>query len=128
MVKPTMKLDEYRALVSGRKVSQHKAGEMNNLERRYAMEKLEPLKLAGIIFDYYFEAVTLKLAKDTRYTPDFFVVLYDGAIQCHEVKGFWRDDAKVKIKVAAEKFKHFIFIAAQRLPKKQGGDWIIKYF
>ena len=26
----------------------------------------------------------------------------DGVIECHEVKGFWTDDARVKIKIAAE--------------------------
>lgn len=48
--------------------------------------------------------VTLKLADDTRYTCDFFVVDSKGHVQGREVKGFFRDDAKVKIKVAARLF------------------------
>lgn len=48
--------------------------------------------------------VTLKLADDTRYTCDFFVVDSKGHVQGREVKGFFRDDAKVKIKVAARMF------------------------
>jgi len=34
----------------------------------------------------------------------------DGALEAHEVKGRWTDDALVKIRVAAEKFP-FAFIA-----------------
>jgi hypothetical protein len=45
----------------------------------------------------------------------------------HEVKGFWTDDARVKIKVAADLYP-FRFIAAQALPKKQGGGWKIEEF
>lgn len=47
--------------------------------------------------------ITLKLADDTRYTPDFFYI-HDGRLNANEVKGFFRDDAKVKIKVAARLF------------------------
>lgn len=86
-------------------------GSMNRTESEYAMI-LESRKRAGEIVDYKFEAVTLKLAANTRYTPDFYVVFPD-RIELHEVKGgFWRDDARVKIKVAAAMYPEFQFIAA----------------
>lgn len=80
---------------------------MNKTEARYSQE-LELKKRAGLIMHYVFEGITFKLAPDTRYTPDFLVVYLD-RFELHEVKGFFRDDAKVKLKVAASKFPWFVF-------------------
>lgn len=96
---------------------------MNSLEKRRAVE-LEALKRDGRIHSWSYEKVTLKLADDTRYTPDFFIVNADGSIVCEEVKGFWRDDAKVKIKVAAEQFPYFHF---QSFENDRGG-WKLTTF
>ena len=64
------------------------------------------------------QAITLKLADDCRYTPDFFSV--EGGLPTFwEVKGFWRDDARVKIKVAARLFLWAHFVAVQRIK----GEW-----
>lgn len=104
----------------------HRPGVMNGTESEYAA-LLETRKLTGDIAWYSFEAITLKLAQDTRLTPDFLVMRGDGSLECHEVKGFWEDDARVKIKVAAEKFP-FRFIAVQRIPKKHGGGWKAEEF
>jgi len=49
-------------------------------------------------------------------------MMIDGAIQCREIKGFWTDDARVKIKVAADIYP-FQFIAIRALSKKSGGGW-----
>jgi len=46
------------------------------------------------------------------------VVNKDQEIEFHEVKGYWMDDAKVKIKVAAAKFP-FRFVAM----KLEKGLW-----
>ena len=89
---------------------------MNGTEQKYA-ELLEHMKLAGDILDYKFEAVKFRLAKATYYTPDFMVI-FPNHIEFHEVKGFWRDDARVKIKVASGMFPEFGFMAVQ-LKKKQ---------
>lgn len=75
-------------------------GSMNKTEAAYA-ELLEGQRVAGTLREWHFEAVTLKIAHDCRYTPDFLIVRHDGAVELHEVKGFWRDDAKVKTRVAA---------------------------
>ena len=73
-----------------------------------------------------FEGIKLRLGHKCFYTPDFLVVLrYPSGrsqIECHEVKGFWRDDARVKIKAAAAKFYMLRFVAA-RLVK---GRWEIE--
>lgn len=100
----------------------HKAGEMNKTEAAYAAY-LEMLKHAGEIADYRFEAVKLRLADKTFYTPDFIVLAPDGVLEMHEVKGFWEEDARVKIKVAAAQFP-FRFVAITR----DKGNWSFESF
>jgi hypothetical protein len=51
--------------------------------------------------------MAFSLGDDTRYTPDFMVIKNDGTIEFHEVKGFMRPAARVKIKVAARMFPWF---------------------
>lgn len=80
-----------------------KPRDMNKTEAKYAAY-LEAQKLAGEILWWAFEAVKLRLADNTFYTPDFMVLPRSLSLEIHEVKGFWRDDARVKIKVAAEHF------------------------
>lgn len=81
----------------------HKPGTMNALEKWYAAH-LESLKVSGDILGYWFEAVKLRLADKTFYTPDFMVMMKNFEIEFHEPKGFMLDDANVKIKVAAEMY------------------------
>lgn len=66
------------------------------------------------------QSITLKLADDCRYTPDF-TYIHDGKFHAHEVKGFFRDDAKVKIKVAARKFPWIVFTLVFK--HKSGWEW-----
>lgn len=86
-----------------------KAGAMNKTEAAYAAQ-LEARKRAGEVAWWAFEPFNLRLAERTFYRVDFAVMLAGGELECHEVKGFWTDDAKVKIKVAASVFP-FRFIA-----------------
>ncbi|WP_454826057.1 hypothetical protein [Paraburkholderia xenovorans] len=103
-----------------------KVGAMNQTEQRYARH-LEDRKRAGEIVWYGFEAWKFRLADSTFYTPDFAVMLADGRIECHEVKGHWQDDARVKIKVAA--YQHPVrFIAVTAKSKKAGGGWQVEEF
>lgn len=97
-------------------------GEMNRLESEYAAY-LRGLQHAGEVLWWAFEPIKLKLARLTTYTPDFVVMTKDGTLECHETKGFWQDDAKVKIKVAAEKFP-FRFVAIT----KKRGQWETEEF
>jgi hypothetical protein len=73
---------------------------MNKTEWRYA-DHLDNLIRLGEVKEWAFEADKLTLGHRCTYTPDFRVTFADGRIEYHEVKGFWRDDARVKIKVAA---------------------------
>lgn len=103
-----------------------KTGEMNKTEAAYSVH-LESRKAAGDIVWFKFEGITFKLADDTRYTPDFSVMLASGQLQAHEVKGHWMDDSKVKIKVAAAMFP-IEFIAVKAKAKKDGGGWAVEEF
>lgn len=65
--------------------------------------------------------ITLKLADDCRYTCDFNSIDENGQFVFHEVKGFMRDDALVKLKTAARLFRMFKFV----LVKKTKTGWDI---
>lgn len=86
-------------------------GTMNKTEARYA-KLLDDRLHAGEILWYKFEGVKLRLADNTFYSPDFFVMLADGTLEVHEVKGFMTDDAAVKVKVAAAMYP-FQFIVVR---------------
>ncbi len=103
-----------------------KPGQQNKTEAAYG-ETLELRRMAGEVVWYKFEGVKLRLADKTFYTPDFAVMLEDGSMEMHEVKGYWEDDARVKIKVASEMYP-FRFIAIKVRPKKEGGGWGIEVF
>lgn len=96
-------------------------GVMNKTETAYAAH-LEGIKTLGAIEWFDYEAVTFRIAKDVRYTPDFLVMKNDGVLECHEVKGFWAPQDKVRIRTAAEKFP-FRFVAFRKRSKKDGGGW-----
>lgn len=89
---------------------------MNKTELAYA-QNLELMKRAGEIVDYRFEPFGLRLGVKTFYHPDFLVVLKD-CFEIHEVKGFWREDARAKIKIAAYLFPWFKFRAVQWKKKR----------
>ncbi len=59
--------------------------------------------------------VTLKLGDDCRFTPDFRYLTADGGLVMVDVKGFQRDDALVKIKVAARQFPMFRFLIVKKI-------------
>ena len=103
-----------------------KPGVMNKTEAKYAAY-LELLKQAGEVLWYAFEGMKFKLADACFYEPDFAVMLADGSMEMHEVKGakaIFQDDAKVKIKVAAQKYP-FKFKAI--FPLKNNGWEVIDY-
>lgn len=96
-------------------------GTMNKTEAAYDAH-LRLLAQAGDVLWHKFEAVKLRLADNTFYTCDFAVLAADGVLEMHEVKGFWQDDARVKIKVAASLYP-FRFVAVTARAKKNGGGW-----
>ena len=97
-------------------------GEMNKLETDYAGHLSLRLH-AGEVLWFKFESIKLRLARNTFYTVDFFVMLTDGTLEAHEVKGFWEEDARVKIKVAAAMFP-FQFVGVKRESKQ----WVFEQF
>lgn len=101
-------------------------GALNRTEQNYAGH-LETQKQLGAVLWYEFEAIKLRLADNTFYTPDFAVMAADGVLELHETKGFWEDDARVKIKVAASLFP-FRFKAMKKKAKKDGGGWAVEDF
>ena len=84
---------------------------MNKGERAYAAV-LDQRKAAGHVAGYWFEFVSIRLADSTHYKPDFLVMLADGTLELHEVKGrkngkdgkpdaFWaEEDSWIKIKIS----------------------------
>jgi hypothetical protein len=107
--------------------ARHIPGIPNKTEAEYMLH-LEACKREGLILEYAYEPIKLRLAKRTYYTPDFAVIRKDRVIELHEIKGHWEDDARVKIKVAAEKYPWLMFIALKKLPKKDGGGWAPEVF
>lgn len=95
----------------------------NKLEAAYDAH-LHSLHAAGEVLWYRFEPMRLRLANGAWFKPDFGVKLRDGSFEFHETKGFWREAARVRIKVAAELFP-FRFIAVTR---KKGGGWAREEF
>ncbi len=98
-----------------------KAGALNKTEQAYEA-LLNAWLQAGLIAWFKFEGVKLRLADNTFYTPDFAVMLANGQMEMHEVKGYWQDDARAKIKIAADMYP-FRFLAVRPKAKKDGGGW-----
>lgn len=98
-----------------------KPGVMNKTEAEYA-KHLEGQKTLGQIEWYAFEPLSMKIGEEARYKPDFLVMTATGFLECHEVKGFWAEAAKVRIKVAAGMYP-FRFVAIRKRTKKDGGGW-----
>ena len=105
------------------------AGGLNKLEQAF----LGHLPADSIHSTVLTQAITLKIANGCRYTPDF--VLTGGApndpltppcwwgtlLRAYEVKGFMRDDAAVKLKVAASLYPWIAF----HLVTRKKGVWQI---
>lgn len=94
---------------------------LNKTEREFAL-----WLSANYTHHILIQSVKLRLADKTWYTPDFVCLCTDGVVRVYETKGFMRDDAAVKIKVAAEQYYMAQFYLVTKIPKKKGGGWNIK--
>lgn len=103
-----------------------KRGQMNKTEEAYA-KHLKEQHFFGAVAWWRFEGIKLRLADNTFYTPDFAVMASDGVLEMHEVKGHWMDDARAKIKIAADQYP-FRFKAFKVEAKKRGGGWKVEEF
>ncbi len=109
-----------------------KAGDgMNSTERAFSLFVRSQHHGATILA----QQITLLLANGVRYTPDFIVVAESSDPEpfpasfgffAYEVKGFMRDDAAVKIKVAASLYPWITFRLVTKKRKKDGGGWAIE--
>jgi hypothetical protein len=92
---------------------------LNKTEARY-LARLRMLKFPWIGV----QNITLKLADDCRYSPDFWVINADGELEAHETKGgFIREDSTIKLKVAARQFPFIRFI----LCELHKGEWTLTH-
>lgn len=104
-----------------------KTGQLNKTEMEY-FRYLKLREAAGEVRWFKFEGIKLRLADNTFYTPDFAVMVESGQLECHEVKGgYWQDDARAKIKIAADMYP-LRFLAITRKPQKDGGGWATEEF
>jgi hypothetical protein len=95
---------------------------MNKWEGLFAAE-LEARRRAGEVSWWAFETLRFRLADGAWYKPDFAVMVVWGwretpALELYEVKGHWREAARVRIKVAADRHP-FRFVAVTR----KDGEW-----
>lgn len=100
---------------------------MNGVESRYDAH-LCALRSAGTVIWHDFEAIKFRLADNTFYTPDFAVLNSGLQLEFHDVKGakhLVEEDARVKIKVAAELFPVRFFLVYPRL-KREGGGFAVE--
>lgn len=104
--------------------------EMNRTESKYA-DYLRERLMVGEIRWWEFEAWKFRLADKTYYSPDFIVIDNAMRIEAHEIKSEWStgkpgwtDDARVKIKAAAE--HHPVrFLAVTHM---KDGSWAVEHF
>jgi hypothetical protein len=90
-------------------------------EARYAA-LLTTWQQAGLIVRWCYEPIRLRLAPQTTLTPDFLIQwpsANDTRLTFDEVKGWKREDAMVKLKVAAALYPMFRF----RCVQWRQGDW-----
>lgn len=94
---------------------------LNKTERAYLWH-LRKLNVPNLRI----QQMILKLADDCRLTVDFTYVNANGRLVFVDVKGgFWREDAKIKIKVAARMYPEFVFVVATRDKTGQWNEQII---
>lgn len=98
-----------------------KSGKMNKTEREYS-QYLDALMACGDVLWWKFDAVNLRLADNLHYRVDFLVMLANGSLEGHEVKGGHAfDDSIVKLKMANELYPWPFYL----VKKKKGGGWNI---
>ena len=99
----------------------------NKWEEAFEREELEPRVQSGEIRWAQFEGLRFRLADDAYYKPDFVALWANGELVAYEVKGMWREAARVRIKVVADHFP-FRFIAVRKRKVSEGGGWEYEQF
>lgn len=86
-----------------------KARGMNKWETEFS-QLLEARKQSGEIVWWAFEPFRIRIANDCWYRPDFVTVDAAGKTSVWEVKGFMREAARVRLKVAVEKLPYPFYL------------------
>lgn len=105
-----------------------KPGEKTDPESAWENKLLEE-QSAGIVHEYRYEPIKLKLCDGTYYIPDYMVLMADGSVYFDECKGSWKAPnqakSRLKLKMAAELYPWFTFrgVVCTEIPKRDGGGW-----
>lgn len=120
-----------------RRRPRHENGRMNTGESNYARH-LDSLLDAGKIAGWWYELMTFRLAELCSLSPDFAVLMPDGSIELHEIKGgkwidqkhgrewtfFAEEDARAKLRMAGSVIPFPLYViwpnCAQSI--RRGGD------
>lgn len=106
----------------GKRIRQRSGSKLNKLEHEF----LGYLEFNMRQHSHYAQSLTFLLANGVRFTPDFISISkLTGMMIAHETKGYMRDDAAVKIKVAASVFPLIKWNLVTKLGKRKGGGWQI---
>lgn len=81
---------------------------------------LETMMFARRLRRFRYEPMRLRLADGSWYKPDFLVEHNDGRLELEEVKGYRREAAIVRFKVARELYPMFTFT----MITKRNGQWV----
>lgn len=93
----------------------------NRWEQSYYDDVLAPRIAAGEILAAHYEALTLRIGR-CRYTADWCVQLADGRVELHEVKGFMREAARVRMSAVTEMYPALRLVVATGGP----GKWRVR--
>lgn len=91
----------------------------SKLEERYHAHLAAEVK-QGRLERVDYEPVRLRLAECCWYTPDFRVIR-DGKTEFHETKGYMREAARVRLRVAAELHPYTFYLV-----RADGAGWRIE--
>lgn len=101
----------------------------SNLEERYAV-RLELLRSAGEIVDWYYEPFNIRLADGTFYRVDWAIKMPDGTIECHETKGWHANmrDSRTRWKIAADRLPWFRWVFVTERRRRGGSEWEMEVY
>ncbi|MBU2051554.1 MAG: hypothetical protein KKH61_21600 [Gammaproteobacteria bacterium] len=88
---------------------------------------LETLKRAGLLEDYRYESVTLRLPDHPSYTPDFMITWPD-CIEFAEIKGgYVRDHGRLRYRVAVDLYPEFLWSFREaRYDRRRVAGWKVE--
>lgn len=91
---------------------------MNHTEEAFYNRHIKPnLENGNLLFAHY-EQLKFILGPGSTWLPDFVLVTKDGDILVVEIKGFWKADDRIQVKVVAGKFPYLHVFGARCTTKK----------